>query len=126
MRKNNSKGVVCVIDDSPEMTGLIVQTLEDANIEVQVCQSLREAIAAKPGAIVTDSRVPAIAIHELEDTKSSVPVVFLAPHDLTHTPAFVRVLRKPFQLTALIDIVLGAFQDSGVLHDYSCNMQDPV
>lgn len=126
MRKDNSKGVVCVIDDSPEMTGLLVQALEDANIEVRICQSLREAIAARPRAIVTDSRVPAIAISELEDARTVVPVVVLAPHDLINTPSFVRVLRKPFQLASLIDTVLAAFQDSGVLQDYSGNLQDPA
>ena len=126
MRKDNSKGVVCVIDDSPEMTGLLVQALEDANIEVRVCQSLREAIDARPRAIVTDSRVPAIALNELTDAKTMVPVVILAPHDLVNTPSFVHVLRKPFQLKALIEVVLVALQDSGVLQEYSGNLQEPI
>jgi DNA-binding response OmpR family regulator len=114
---------VLVIDDEPEMLGLVKYTLEQAGFEVSTCDNGRtawDAIAkVKPDVLVLDVMLPGIDGYSLqlkisqEPTTKDLPIVILTALEPSKTlfqkfPQVVGFMTKPFKTEELLKTVQGA------------------
>lgn len=114
---------VLVIDDEPEMLGLVKYTLEQAGFEVSTCDNGRtawDAIAkVKPDVLVLDVMLPGIDGYSLqlkisqEPTTKDLPIVILTALEPSKTlfqkfPQVVGFMTKPFKTEELLKTVQAA------------------
>jgi DNA-binding NtrC family response regulator len=119
MDERRSSAVILVIEDDARIAGLVAQVLREAGHtpvlvrDVNAARAWRESAAA-PRAVLSDLMVagssdPALLSQELAAIFPSVPVALMTgvPRNRRATlgVAHGRILEKPFELDALVDLV---------------------
>jgi DNA-binding response OmpR family regulator len=114
---------VLVIDDEPEMLGLVKYTLEQAGFEVHTCDNGRSAwdeiAKVRPDVLVLDVMLPGIDGYSLqlklsqEPTTKDLPIVVLTALEPSRTlfqkfPQVAGFMTKPFKSEELLKTVQSA------------------
>ncbi|MDE2491641.1 MAG: response regulator [Elusimicrobia bacterium] len=114
---------VLVIDDEPEMLGLVKYTLEQAGFEVHTCDNGRSAwdeiAKVRPDVLVLDVMLPGIDGYSLqlklsqEPTTKDLPIVVLTALEPSRTlfqkfPQVAGFMTKPFKSEELLKTVQAA------------------
>ena len=114
---------ILVIDDEPEMLGLVKYTLEQAGFEVHTCDNGRvawdEIVKIKPDVLVLDVMLPGIDGYSLQlkmaqdPATKDLPIVILTALEPSKTlfqkfPQIAGFMTKPFKTEDLLKTVKGA------------------
>ncbi len=119
------KKKVLVIDDEPEILGLVQYAFENAGFEVSVCDSGRHAMEAlakaKPDLLVMDVMLPGEDGYSLQSKISqgefkNLPVIILTALEPSKTlfqkfPQVAAFLTKPFRSEELLEAAANALKD---------------
>ena len=115
---------VLFADDDPILHRLLEMNFRLIGIEVEAVargdEALRRAIEAPPDAVILDATMPGLSGHEVyrrlraEPALAETPVVFLtgrsADEFATYEDERVDVVTKPFDMTALVELVERAIE----------------
>ena len=118
---------VLFADDDPILHRLLDMNFRLIGIEVEAVargdEALRRAIEAPPDVVILDATMPGMTGHEVyrglraEPALARTPVVFLTGRSADEFDAYlgdrVHVVTKPFDMTALVDLVRGAIEAPG-------------
>ena len=105
-----------IADDEAEVRELLRHFLTREGYLVSAVETGREALAAvtsfQPDVILVDMVMPGLSgadvLIALRRAGVRVPVVLITAHDVVGGDAFFRVLRKPFNLRSMADLVAAA------------------
>ena len=107
---------VLIADDELQVREMLGQYLTREGYLVATVATGREALDAvptfRPDVVVVDMVMPNLCgtdvLIALRRAKVSVPVILISAHDVIAGEAFFGVLRKPFSLQMLADVVASA------------------
>ena len=113
--------LILLADDEPHITHIIAHKLRRAGMEVIVVEdgemALKEAIAHKPNAIVTDLQMPYLSGIELAQQLSDrpdcshIPIILLTARgyavedQIAKIPSIRKLLSKPFSAKDLLNTI---------------------
>ncbi|MBL4699233.1 MAG: response regulator [Phycisphaerales bacterium] len=116
-----SKPLILLADDEPHITHIIAHKLKRAGMDVIVVEdgemALKEAIAHKPDAIVTDLQMPYLSGIELAQQLAlnsecaQIPIILLTARgyaiesEIEKLPSVRRLLSKPFSAKDLLGYI---------------------
>ena len=109
-------GRVLIVDDEPLVCGLLRDFLSTVSDEVATATSGTEALRIvrvfQPNVILTDMMMPGMSGADLLDALRqagvTVPVILMSGKPLTMPEGFFGLLRKPFDLLELAEVVTAA------------------
>jgi len=115
-READATRLVLVVDDDPDLLEVTRFALEGEGIEVETARDGEEALArlragSLPRLVLLDLMMPVMNGWEFLDeiakvpALAAIPIVVLTAADPGEVPGAVEVLRKPFDLGALIEAV---------------------
>jgi len=111
---------VLVVDDEPHLRDLLRDFLLGAGHEVATVATGTEALAAlptiQPDVILLDMLMPGISGMDVLDAVRraglTVPVILMSGDPITMPEGFFGVLRRPFDLRKLAELVTAAVDDA--------------
>ena len=117
-------GRVLIVDDEPHVRALLRDFLTTVCGEVATASSGEEALEIvpmfQPDVILTDAMMPGMSGAELLDALRgagvTVPVILISGTPIPMADGFFRLLRKPFDLGELAQVVIAAM-DHGRTED---------
>ena len=109
-------GRVLIVDDEPLVCGLLRDFLATVSDEVATATSGTDALKIvrvfQPNVILTDMMMPGMSGADLLDALRqagvTVPVILMSGKPLTMPEGFFGLLRKPFDLLELAEVVTAA------------------
>jgi CheY-like chemotaxis protein len=109
-------GRVLIADDEPHVRELLHDFLTSQGYEVTVVASGAAALVAVPGCqpdvILVDMLMPGLSgtdvLDALRRAGVTVPVILISGHQVTVREGFFGVLRKPFDLRTMAEVVAAA------------------
>jgi CheY-like chemotaxis protein len=109
-------GRVLIVDDEPLVCGLLSDFLATVSDEVATATSGTDALRIvrvfQPDVILTDMMMPGMSGADLLDALRqggvTVPVILMSGKPLTMPEGFFGLLRKPFDLLELAEVVTAA------------------
>ena len=109
-------GRVLIVDDEPLVCGLLRDFLATVSDEVATARSGTDALKIvrvfQPDVILTDMMMPGMSGADLLDALRqagvTVPVILMSGKPLTMPEGFFGLLRKPFDLLELAEVVTAA------------------
>jgi CheY-like chemotaxis protein len=109
-------GRVLIADDEPHVRELLHDFLTSQGYEVTVVASGAAALVAVPGCqpdvIMVDMLMPGLSgtdvLDALRQAGVTVPVILISGHQITVREGFFGVLRKPFNLRTMAEVVAAA------------------
>ena len=109
-------GRVLIVDDEPLVCGLLHDFLATVADEVTTATSGTDALRIvrvfQPDVILTDMMMPGMSGADLLDALRqagvSVPVILMSGKPITLPEGFYGLLRKPFNLSELADVLAAA------------------
>ena len=109
-------GRVLIVDDEPLVCGLLRDFLATVSDEVATATSGTDALKIvrvfQPDVILTDMMMPGMSgadlLHALRQAGVTVPVILMSGKPLTMPEGFFGLLRKPFDLLELAEVVTAA------------------
>jgi len=109
-------GRVLIVDDEPLVCGLLRDFLATVSDEVATATSGTDALKIvrvfQPDVILTDMMMPGMSGADLLDALRqagvTVPVILMSGKPLTMPEGFFGLLRKPFDLLELAEVVTAA------------------
>ena len=111
-----ASGRVLIADDEPHVRELLRDFLAGRGYEVAAAATGGEALAAvptfRPDVIIVDRLMPGLSgtdvLDALRRAGVTVPVILMSGHHDTVPEGFFGVLRKPFNLPRLAEVVAAA------------------
>ena len=124
MGMKNDPGRVLIVDDEPHVRALLRDFLTTVCVEVATAASGEEALEIvptfQPDVILTDAMMPGMSGADLLDALRgagvTVPVILISGTPIPMADGFFRLLRKPFDLGELAQVVMAAM-DHGRTED---------
>jgi len=115
MAGESASGRVQVVDDEPPIRELLRDFLAGRGYEVAAAATGGEALAAvptfRPDVILVDRLMPGLSGTDVLDALrrgGTAPVILMSGHHATVPEGFFGVLRKPFNLPRLAEVVAAA------------------
>jgi CheY-like chemotaxis protein len=110
---------VLIADDEAQVRELLRHFLTREGYLVSTVESGREALDAvptfQPDVILVDMVMPGLSgtdvLIALRRAGVTVPAILISAYDVIATEGFFRVLRKPFNLRTLAEVVAAAVDD---------------
>ena len=111
-----TSGRVLIADDEPYVRELLRDFLAGQGYEVTAVATGAEALDAvptfQPDVILVDMLMPGLSgtdvLDALRQAGVTVPVILISGHQVTVREGFFRVLRKPFNLRTMAEVVAAA------------------
>ena len=118
-------GRVLIVDDEPLVCGLLHDFLATVSDEVATTTSGTEALRIvrdfQPDVILTDMMMPGMSGADLLDALRqagvTVPVILMSGKPITMPEGFFGLLRKPFDLLELAEVVTAALHHGPTKRD---------
>ena len=109
-------GRVLIVEDDPHVRGMLREFLAGRGYEVATAATGGQAIDAvptfQPDVILIDRLMPGLSgtdvLDALRQAGVTVPVILISGHQSTVRKGFFGVLRKPFNLLAMAELVAAA------------------
>ena len=113
---NGVAGRVLIVDDEPLVRGLLRDFLVTVGDEVATAASGADALGVvrvfQPDVILTDMLMPGMSgadlLNALRRAGVTVPVILISGQPITMPEGFFGLLRKPFDLRKLAEVVTAA------------------
>jgi DNA-binding response OmpR family regulator len=113
---NTPSGRVLIADDEPHVRELLRSFLAREGYEVAAVATGEQALDAvptfEPDVVLVDMVMPGLSgtdvLIALRRTSATVPVILISAHDVIAGEAFFSVLRKPFSLRTMANVVAAA------------------
>ena len=119
--------VVLVVEDSPQMSGLLSEVLEEEGLVVRVARNGADAVAQaralRPALITLDLGLPGMSGWQVvealqaDPATAAIPVIAVSAHARDLAPAFqarvAHVVAKPFYVSDVVEVVLATLGRAG-------------
>jgi two-component system, OmpR family, response regulator len=115
---SGASGRVLIVDDEPHVRQLLADFLTTVGDEVAAAATGEEALEVvpifQPDVILTDMVMPGLSgadvLNALRRAGVTVPVILISGQPITMPEGFFALLRKPFDLRKLAEVVTAAME----------------
>jgi two-component system, OmpR family, response regulator len=115
---SGASGRVLIVDDEPHVRQLLADFLTTVGDEVAAAATGEEALEVvpifQPDVILTDMVMPGLSgadvLNALRRAGVTVPVILISGQSITMPGGFFALLRKPFDLRKLAEVVTAAME----------------